>query len=248
MKQTSGKQATTSRSKSRRILRWAFYLIALVGCIALIFHGITFYRLTSLKESNPQSTAFIDQRAKEAAASGATPRREQVWIPFERISPSLIRAVIAGEDKRFSSHTGVEWHAMMNAIQYNIAAQEPIKGGSTINQQLAKNLFLSSSKTPLRKLHELLLALEMEKILGKRRILEIYLNVIEWGDGIYGAEAAARHYFNTSVDALTDEQAALLAAIIPNPRDTYNPTKYPNRVRNRVTQILEYMPNVKVPK
>lgn len=247
MEQTPSKRATTRRPELRKFLRWVFYLASVIVGVALVFHGVTFYHLWALRDSPPQSTALMRQRAQEATANGLTPRREQIRVPFERMPRNLIRAVIAGEDKRFYLHGGVEWSAMMSAVEYNLAAQESVKGGSTINQQLAKNLFLSSSKTPLRKLHELLLALEMERVLSKRRILEIYLNNIEWGDGIYGAEAAARHYFNISVESLTDKQAAFLAAIIPNPRDTYNPAKYPNRVSNRAALILDFMPKVQLP-
>jgi monofunctional biosynthetic peptidoglycan transglycosylase len=160
----------------------------------------------------------------------------------------LVRAVLAGEDQEFFDHSGFDWEEIEKAIKKDWEERGFVRGASTITQQLAKNLFLSTSKNPLRKLHEALITVELEAILSKRRILEIYLNVIEWGDGVYGAEAAARHYFATSAASLSVEQAAFLSAIIPSPLGTYNPARHPGRVERRRDLILRLMQHVVVPK
>src|ERR1700754_3007169 len=147
---------------------------------------------------NPGMTGMMAQRMAQDRAEGLEPKRVQTWVPYDRISPNLVRAVLAGEDSRFFDHAGFDWEEIRIAMEKDWNEGKFSRGASTISQQLAKNLFLSTSKNPLRKLHEALITKEMEWILGKRRILEIYLNVIEWGDGIYGAEAASRNYFNTS--------------------------------------------------
>jgi monofunctional biosynthetic peptidoglycan transglycosylase len=171
-----------------------------------------------------------------------------MWVPYDRISRSLIRAALAGEDSRFFDHAGFDWEEMRKALEEDWNRGEFRRGASTISQQLAKNLFLSTSKNPLRKLHEALITKEMEWILGKRRILEIYLNVIEWGDGVYGAEAAARTYFNTSASAVSADQAAFLSAIIPGPNGAFNPATHKRRVERRKNLIERLMRHVVVPK
>jgi monofunctional biosynthetic peptidoglycan transglycosylase len=140
------------------------------------------------------------------------------WVPYERISPHLKRAVIAAEDSRFLEHEGFDFDAMQKAYEKNLRKGRLVAGGSTISQQLAKNLFLSDKKTPWRKIEEALITLMLENIMSKRRIMEIYLNVIEWGEGVFGAEAAIRHYYGISSSSLSPEQAARLAAMVPNPR------------------------------
>jgi monofunctional biosynthetic peptidoglycan transglycosylase len=191
---------------------------------------------------------MIDQRAAEARSQGLTPKCEQTWVTYDRISPNLVRAVLAGEDSRFFDHSGFDWEEIQKAIEKDWREKRFVRGASTVTQQLAKNLFLSTSKNPLRKVHEALITWELEQFLGKRRILELYLNVIEWGDGIYGAEAASRHYFNTSAKSLSAEQAAFLSAMIPNPRTVYNPTRHRGRVERRRNLILRLMRHVVIPK
>lgn len=187
---------------------------------------------------------MMEQQSDQSLARGSPPRKESVWIPYERVSPVLVRAVLAGEDIRFFHHSGVDWQAIRVAFKQNWEEQRFSRGASTVNQQLAKNLFLSSSKNPVRKAHEALIAWEMEHILGEVRILELYLNVIEWGEGIYGAEAAARHYFNTSAATLDADQAAFLAAIIPNPRSEHDPENHTPQEEERIAKIkiLMYHP------
>lgn len=220
-----------------RILR----VLACVLCAAGIYHGLILVSIFRLNNVNPATTSLMEQRLDESIAQGETPRRESYWVPYERISPTLTRAVLAGEDIRFFRHSGVDWQAVQIAIRQDWEERRFLRGASTVNQQLAKNLFLSSSKNPVRKLHEALIACEMEHVLGERRILELYLNIIEWGDGVYGAEAAARHYFHTSAANLDFEQAAFLAAIIPNPRAKHDPDAYTKEEEERVEKIKELM-------
>src|ERR1041385_2238949 len=197
----------------RRIFRLLF--LVLIGLVAgiILYEGIMFVRVLSLRKSNPSSTSLIDARAREAEANGRQPKREQVWAPLDKISSNLQRAVLAGEDTNFTTHHGFDYEAIQRAFeqaQKETAREAKVegenddwlpslpefkRGGSTITQQLAKNLYLTSQRSLLRKGQEAALTVMLERMLTKRRILEIYLNVIEWGDGIYGAEAASQHYF-----------------------------------------------------
>ncbi len=153
------------------------------------------------------------------------------WVDYANISNNLKRAVIASEDSKFSQHDGFDWEGIEKAYEKNLKKGKLVAGGSTISQQLAKNLFLNSGRTPWRKGEEAIITLMLEKMMSKRRILEIYLNVIEWGNGVFGAEAAARHYYNTSAAGLGKTQSAKLAAMVPNPRfyDDHPSTRYLNR-------------------
>lgn len=160
----------------------------------------------------------MEARAREAAARGERPRRIQRWVPLQAISPHLQRAVIVAEDAAFYGHRGIDLDEMWESVKRDWREGRLARGGSTITMQLAKNLYLSPSKNPLRKLAEVILALRLERTLSKSRILELYLNVIEWGEGIYGAEGAAGHYFGRSARDLTIGEAAVLAAMIPDPR------------------------------
>jgi len=184
---------------------------------------------------------LIELRAESAKDNGREPEIRLTWVPYHNISPHLVRAVLAGEDLRFFRHSGIDWQGVRLAMKKNWQEKRFSRGGSSITQQLAKNLFLSPSRNPVRKLHEMLIAWEMERILGKRRILEIYLNVIEWGDGIYGAEAAARHYFGVSAASLNEEQAVFLSAIIPAPLKGYNPNDRSYYIRHRAHVIRIFM-------
>jgi monofunctional biosynthetic peptidoglycan transglycosylase len=180
------------------------------------------------------------QRAEEARRAGRTPRHHQAWVPLGRVSRHLIRAVLASEDQKFFGHDGVDWEAIQKSVDEDRKKGRFVRGGSTITQQLAKNLFFTTDKTITRKLRELVVARWMEQQLSKRRILELYLNVIEWGDGIYGAEAAARRWFGKSAADLDEDEAAGLAAMIPNPR-RINPradaTRFA-RARGRVLRLM----------
>jgi monofunctional glycosyltransferase len=200
----------------------------------------------SLRAENPASTAFMRLREREARAKGASMTKDQRWVSYARISQNLKRAVIVTEDSAYWQHDGVDYDQLRESMETNWERGEFARGASTITQQLAKNLYLSPSKNPIRKLRELLIARRLEAELSKQRILELYLNEIEWGDGIYGAEAAARQYFRTSAAQLGPQESALLAAAIVNPRllDPGHPTA---RLRRRQQMILRRMGGVTPP-
>ena len=228
--------------------KWAKLIILALLVFGVLSHLYVLFFVFRYKSVNPQTTAMMQQRASEAKSADRPVIHEQTWVPYERISSNLVRALLAGEDQKFFDHEGFDWEELQKALEKDWEEKKFERGGSTISQQLAKNLFLSTSKNPLRKLHEALITWEMEKILSKRRILEIYLNVIEWGDGIYGAEAAARHYFNTSAASLSHEQAAFLSAMVPGPLNAYNPNKNRARVERRKNLLLRLMRHVVIPK
>jgi monofunctional biosynthetic peptidoglycan transglycosylase len=249
----------------RKFFRMLFLVVLgiVVGTIA--YESIMFVRVLFLRNSNPASTSLIDTRIREAEANGKQPKREQVWVPLEKISPNLQRAVLAGEDTNFLTHRGFDYEAIQKAweqAQRETAREAKAegenddwlpslpdfkRGASTISQQLAKNLYLSSQRSFLRKGQEAALTVMLERTLNKRRILEIYLNVIEWGDGIYGAEAASQRYFRKPATALTANEAAFLSAMIPNPRTVFNPQVNPRRVARRQRIIMRGMPYIKLP-
>jgi len=236
------------RSEPSGFWKWTKLIIAGLVAIAIVYQGWVVFSIFRFKNSNPSSTALMDQRAAEARGRGEEVKRTQTWVPYDRISRNLVRAVLAGEDSRFFDHAGFDWEETRKALEEDWNRGEFKRGASTITQQLAKNLFLSTSKNPLRKLHEALITKEMEWILGKRRILEIYLNVIEWGDGIYGAEAAAHNYFNTTAANLGSDQAAFMSAIIPSPNGAFNPATHRRRVDRRKNLIERLMRHVVVPR
>jgi monofunctional glycosyltransferase len=220
-------------------------LDVILGVVALGFGLLAYSFLTlpdvrPLKTNNPASTAFIELREAEARAKGHQPRRAQRWVAYRHISPNLTRAVLVAEDDLFWQHEGLDIDQLQESLATDWARGRLARGGSTITQQLAKNLYLSPSKNPIRKLRELLIARRLEAELKKARILELYLNVIEWGDGVYGAEAASRAYFGVSAADVSPQQAALLAAAIVNPR-LLNPAHPSVRLIRRQQLILRRM-------
>ncbi len=219
--------------------------IAVAAFAFLAYAYLTLPDVRLLATGNPTTTAFIELRTREARAAGRAPRRIQQWVSYRRISPDLKRAVLTAEDDAFFHHEGVDFEQLQESIEVDWARGRLVRGASTITQQLAKNLYLSPSRNPLRKLRELIIARRLEAELSKARILELYLNVIEWGDGIYGAEAASRTYFHRSASAVQPEQAALLAASIINPR-LLNPAHPSARLLRRQQLILHRM-NVVTP-
>jgi monofunctional biosynthetic peptidoglycan transglycosylase len=229
-----------------RKIRRALLALCAVGVGAAAFIYVTLPDVRSLRTSNPSTTAFIELRARDAHARGEQPRRIQKWIDYGRVSPNLKRAVLVTEDSRFWTHEGIDFDELKESMEVNIERMEFARGGSTITQQLAKNLYLSPSKNPIRKVRELLIARRLEAELSKQRILELYLNVIEWGDGIYGAEAAARTYFRKSANDLNASESALLAAAISNPR-VLNPAHPTPRLVRRQKMVLRRMGNVTPP-
>jgi monofunctional biosynthetic peptidoglycan transglycosylase len=216
-----------------------------------------------LRWREPTRTAFMEHRLAEATARGEALEIEFQWVPLERISPHLRRAAIVAEDARFRDHRGIDWaalreevryggdtifdwtdpddlRALADAVRYYLEHRDEIRGRSTITQQLAKNLYFSPERSLLRKVAEFEVARRLERFLTKDRILELYLNTAEWGPGIFGAEAAARHYFGRSAAELTRDQAAALAATLPHPL-TSNPKYRPGRMTWRKRMILERM-------
>ena len=221
------------------------------AALAILFGYAAYVYLTvpdvrPLATSNPETTAFIELRAREARAKGEKPRRVQRWVPYRRISPQLVRAVLVTEDDKFWGHDGLDYEQIKESMEINLERGEFARGASTITQQLAKNLYLSPSKNPVRKLRELIIARRLESALPKQRILELYLNVIEWGNGIYGAEAAARTYFGKPASLLEPAESALLAAAIANPR-LMNPGQPTARLRRRQQMVLRRMGAVEPP-
>jgi len=199
------------------------------------------------KTFDPASTAFMEAGMARLQEKKPDAELRYRWVDYPRISRSLKRAVIAAEDSRFLDHEGFDWEGMEVAMKKNLKQGRIVAGGSTISQQLAKNLFLSASRNPLRKVQEAVITVMIESLWSKRRILEVYLNVIEWGNGIYGAEAASRRYFKTSAASVGPDQAALLAAMIPNPR-FYETRRSARGLLKRKGIIAARMHQVSVPR
>ena len=228
---------------------WILRGLTIAGAVAfavIAYEYLTLPDVRVLATTNPTTTAFMQLREAEAAAEGRKLRHLHQWVRYSRISKNLQRAVLVAEDSRFFEHEGLDMEELRKSIEINIERGAAIRGASTITQQLAKNLYLSPSKNPVRKLRELIITRRMEAALPKARILEIYLNVIEWGDGIWGAEAASRNYFGISASALSREQAALLAGAIINPR-VLNPARPTRRLLARQRIILGRMGGVEPP-
>ena len=193
-----------------------------------------------LAHTNPGKTAFMEYREAEWRSEGRDKTIKQRWVPLKKVSPSLVKAVLVSEDNNFWHHEGFDFKAIEGAIEKNIEAGEFKFGASTISQQLAKNLYLSPSKSPLRKMKEAILTWRIEQTLSKRRILELYVNVAEWGDGIFGIDQAARNYYGVSASQLTASQSARLAASLPNPV-LYKPTGSSRFVKVRAKHIYAIM-------
>jgi monofunctional biosynthetic peptidoglycan transglycosylase len=230
---------------ARRVGGWVAGAAA-IGFALVAYAYLTLPDVRPLATRNPETTAFIELRAREAAADGKKPRRVQRWVSYRRISQPLKRAVLVAEDASFWDHEGVDYVELQHSIELDWARGQLTRGASTITQQLAKNLYLSPSRNPIRKFRELIIARRLEAELEKARIFEIYLNVIEWGDGIYGIEAAARTYFGIAAAELDASQAALLAGAIINPR-LLNPARPTARLMRRQQLIMRRMGAVTPP-
>lgn len=223
----------------RRTLRWVVAAMA-VAFATLSYTWITLPDVRALKREPPATTAFRELRAEQAADEGRTLKMQHRWVSYDRISPHLKRAVTVAEDSAFWDHEGLDFDEIRASLEVNWMRGEFARGASTITQQLAKNLYLSPSRNPYRKVRELLITRRLEAELSKRRIFELYLNLIEWGDGIWGAEAAARAHFGVSAAVLTPAQAAMLAGAIINPR-VYSPSRPNARLLRRQALILRRM-------
>ena len=233
------------RGVGRRIGQGVLAVLALVfGCAAYLYLTLPDVRVLITK--NPEDTAFMRLRAEEARLEGQELKRQFKWVPYSRISSHLKRAVLVAEDSAFWVHDGVDYQQIKESMEMNLERMEFARGASTITQQLAKNLYLTPSKNPVRKARELIIARRLEAELTKQRILELYLNVIEWGDGVFGAEAASRAHFRKSAAALTADEAALLAAAIINPR-VLDPGRPSARLRTRQQMIMRRMGAVTPP-
>jgi len=223
----------------RRPLR-ALASVAAFGFGLISYVYLTLPDVRPLATTNPASTAFMRLREQEAAADGLKPRLVYRWVPYSRISPNLKRAVLVAEDSAFWDHEGIDVHEIRKSISDSFARRQVPRGASTITQQLAKNLYLSPSYDPLRKVKELIITRRLEVALTKTRIFELYLNVIEWGDRVWGAEAAARTYFDIPAAGLSRQQSALLAGAIVNPR-LLTPARPTRRLLRRQQIILARM-------
>ena len=195
---------------------------------------------------NPGETRFMEIRLAELRVKNPQAELKQQWVPYDRISIHLKRAIIAAEDAKFVDHEGFDWEGMQKALEKNQKKGRFVAGGSTISQQLAKNLFLTPSKSYFRKIEEAIITLMLENLWSKRRIFEVYLNVIEWGNGVFGAEAAARHYYGIGAAQLGPEQAARLAGMVPNPR-YYDRNRNAAGLGRKTAIILARMPAAEVP-
>jgi monofunctional biosynthetic peptidoglycan transglycosylase len=194
---------------------------------------------------NPAQTSFMSLRLAELQEKNPKAALKHRWVPYERISVHLKRAVVAAEDDGFVDHDGFDWEGIQRALEKNQKKGKVVAGGSTISQQLAKNLFLSPSKSYLRKIEEAIITLMIETVMSKRRILEVYLNVVEWGNGVFGAEAAAQRYYGVSAAQLGPSQAAHLAVMLPNPRK-YE-TRFGPRQQAHANSVMGRMANSDVP-
>lgn len=235
--------AAARKAGWKRWLKWLIIAPLLLVTLIQLYFAVQIWWWV---DHNPTSTSFM--RAQQAALREKNPKAniQQLWVPYARISNNLKRAIIASEDANFSDHDGVDWDALQKAYDKNAKKHKVVSGGSTITQQLAKNLFLSGSRSYLRKGQELVITFMLETLMDKERIFEIYLNVVEFGTGTFGAEAAARHYYGVSAANLGPAQAAKLAVMLPNPRffDKHRDSGY---LARRADVILRRMNSAELP-
>jgi len=227
---------------------WRGFLYALL-CAVIALALVQFWFVVHIwywTDHNPPSTAFMDAGLERLRAKTSRATLHHQWVPYDRISVHLKRAIIAAEDAKFLDHEGFDWESIQKAHEKNLKKGKIVAGGSTVSQQLAKNLFLSGERAWWRKAQEAAITVMLETIMSKRRILEIYLNVIEWGNGVFGAEAAARSYFGVSAASLTPAQAGQLAAMVPSPR-RYRPGSDTRYLQRRSEAILSRMGSAAVP-
>jgi monofunctional biosynthetic peptidoglycan transglycosylase len=226
--------------------RWLRRMLAAVLLLVLVWQGWYLGWVVWWRYVDPGQTSFMAQRRDALREKNPQAELQQRWVPYRKISGQLKRAVIAAEDDKFIDHEGFDWAGIQKAMEKNQQKGKVVAGGSTISQQLAKNLFLSSDKTPWRKAQEALITVWLELLWDKRRILEVYLNVVEWGEGVFGAEAAAQRYFGNSASQLSAEQAARLAVMLPAPRK-FEKNPYSPYMNQRTQVILGRMQHSAVP-
>jgi monofunctional glycosyltransferase len=230
----------------RALWRWFWRLLLISLGVVVLYQGWIFAHIWWWVDHNPSTSAFMDTRLAEMQEKNPDAELRHKWVTYNRISPNLKRALIASEDAKFVDHEGFDWDGIQKAYEKNLKKGKIVAGGSTISQQLAKNLFLSTKRTPWRKGEEALITVMLEKTMSKQRIFEIYLNVIEWGNGVFGAEAASRYYYRTGAGNLGPEQAAKLAAMVPNPR-YYDTHRNARGLLRKTGIILARMSQAEVP-
>jgi len=230
----------------RILWRWLWRGITLFVVVVLLYQLWIFAHIWWWVDHTPSTSAFMEQRLEVLQNKNPDAELRHQWVPYNRISNNLKRALIAAEDSKFLDHEGFDWEGIQKAYEKNQKKGKIVAGGSTISQQLAKNLFLSSRRAFWRKGEEAVITVMLEQMMSKRRILEIYLNVIEWGNGVFGAEAAARHYYKTSASSLSAEQSAKLASMVPNPR-YYDSHRNARGLERKTGIILARMNQVQAP-
>jgi len=230
----------------RVLVRWLLWAVGLLIAAFALLQAWYAAHIWWWRDHPPRETAFMEARLAEVRKHRPDARLAYVWVPYERISVELKRAMIAAEDAKFVDHEGFDWEGIQLALDRNYRKGRVVAGGSTISQQLAKNLFLSSERSYWRKGEEALVTIMLEAILDKRRILELYLNVIEWGNGVFGCEAASRRYFGVGAAALDPTQAARLAAMAPNPR-YYERHPDARGLERKIPIIMARMPSAELP-
>ena len=230
----------------KKLWRWGGRAALLLIGLILTYQLWIFAHVVWWNFYNPSTSAFMEDRLEVLQEKNPDANLRHKWVPYKRISMNLKRALVASEDANFLEHEGFDWEAMQKAYEKNLRKGKVVAGGSTISQQLAKNLFLAGQRSVFRKLEEAFITVMIEAVMDKRRIFEIYLNIIEWGNGVFGAEAASRYYFRKSASELDAWEAAKLAAMVPNPRfyDRHRDTAY---LQRRTSLILARMPSSEVP-
>lgn len=230
----------------RKFFKYSAALIGIIVVAFLAYQGYVLVKLWWWTDHNPSSTAFMAARLDVLRETNPAARLKNQWVPYAKISNHLKRAILVAEDDKFVDHEGFDWEGIQKAREKNQKKGKVVAGGSTISQQLAKNLFLSGERSLFRKTEEAIITVMMEWMMEKERILELYLNLIEWGDGVFGAEAAARHYFGVGAGQLSAEQAAKLAAMVPRPR-FYDRNRNAPWLLKKTQIILERMPYAQLP-
>ncbi|MCX7187747.1 MAG: monofunctional biosynthetic peptidoglycan transglycosylase [Proteobacteria bacterium] len=221
-------------------------LVVILALLLLLYQVWIFAHIAWWVGHNPSTSAFMDQRLVAMQHRHPNAELSHQWVPYSKISNDLKRAIIASEDAKFVDHEGFDWDGIQKAYEKNMRKKKIVAGGSTISQQLAKNLFLSTKRTPWRKVEEVIITVMLESVMSKQRIFEIYLNVIEWGNGVFGAEAAAQYYYHVSAAQLSAPDAARLAAMVPNPR-YYDQHREARGMLRKTEIILQRMTDAEIP-
>ena len=230
----------------KKLWTWTWRIAGLLLLVLLLYQLWFFAHIVWWTKYNPSTSAFMDQQLVKLQSTHPDAELRHQWVPYEKISNHLKRAIIASEDAKFVDHEGFDWEGIQKAYEKNLKKGKIVAGGSTISQQLAKNLFLSTKRTPWRKVEEAIITVMLEQMMSKQRIFEIYLNVIEWGNGVFGAESAARYYYRVSAAQLSTAQAAKLAAMVPNPR-YYDQHREARGLLRKTDIILRRMNDAEIP-